>query len=131
MTYIAKPKLHHPALACNKIGFTRRDYEGKISTLCAGCGHDSITAAIVEACWGLSLEPEQLVPARHVLARCIDEDDDRRAVARLHRGQHMTSQQDAAIDPERRTFDDADDDHLALAIDTCGAVQCPGWAPLP
>ena len=42
-------------------GFTRRDYEGALSTLCAGCGHDSITAAIVEACWELSLEPQNLV----------------------------------------------------------------------
>ena len=42
MTYITKPKLHHPGLAKNKLGFTHRDYEGRISTLCAGCGHDSI-----------------------------------------------------------------------------------------
>ena len=35
MTYLAKPKLHHPTLPSNKLGFTRRDYEGKISTLCA------------------------------------------------------------------------------------------------
>ena len=60
MTYIAKPKLHHPALACNKIGFTRRDYEGKISTLCAGCGHDSISAAIIQACWELDIEPHRV-----------------------------------------------------------------------
>ena len=32
-----------------------------MSTLCAGCGHDSVTAAIIEACWGLALHPEQLV----------------------------------------------------------------------
>ena len=44
MTYLAKPKLHHPTLAKNRVGYTRRDYEGKISTLCAGCGHDSISA---------------------------------------------------------------------------------------
>src|ERR1700747_401268 len=60
MTYIAKPKLHHPTLACNAIGFTRRDYEGKISTLCAGCGHDSISAAIIQACWELDLEPHRV-----------------------------------------------------------------------
>ena len=60
MTYIAKPKLHHPTLACNAIGFTRRDYEGKISTLCAGCGHDSISAAIIHACWELSIEPHRV-----------------------------------------------------------------------
>ncbi|HEX7768897.1 MAG TPA: 2-oxoacid:ferredoxin oxidoreductase subunit beta [Dokdonella sp.] len=60
MTYIAKPKLHHPTLACNAIGFTRRDYEGKISTLCAGCGHDSISAAIIHACWELAIEPHRV-----------------------------------------------------------------------
>ncbi|WP_146908023.1 2-oxoacid:ferredoxin oxidoreductase subunit beta [Arenimonas daejeonensis] len=60
MTYIAKPKLHHPTLACNAIGFTRRDYEGKISTLCAGCGHDSISAAIIQACWELDIEPHRV-----------------------------------------------------------------------
>ena len=57
MTYLAKPKLHHPTLPHNKLGLTRRDYEGKISTLCAGCGHDSISAAIVQACWELEIEP--------------------------------------------------------------------------
>ena len=36
MTFIAKPILHHPSLQRNKVGFTRRDYEGRISTLCAG-----------------------------------------------------------------------------------------------
>ena len=56
-----KPKVAHPALPRNALGLTRRDYEGGMSTLCAGCGHDSITAAIVEACWGLSLEPHRLV----------------------------------------------------------------------
>ena len=37
MTYIAKPKVHHPALQRNAVGLTRRDYEGTITTLCAGC----------------------------------------------------------------------------------------------
>ncbi|MFT3897871.1 MAG: 2-oxoacid:ferredoxin oxidoreductase subunit beta [Thermomonas sp.] len=60
MTYLAKPKLHHPTLGCNAIGFTRRDYEGKISTLCAGCGHDSISAAIIQACWELDIEPHRV-----------------------------------------------------------------------
>ncbi len=57
MTYIAKPKVHHPALQKNAIGLTRRDYEGSLTTLCAGCGHDSITAAIVHAFWELSIPP--------------------------------------------------------------------------
>ncbi|MCI3951197.1 MAG: 2-oxoacid:ferredoxin oxidoreductase subunit beta [Burkholderiales bacterium] len=60
MTYLTKPKLHHPTLAKNKVGYTRRDYEGKISTLCAGCGHDSISAAIVQACWELDIEPHRV-----------------------------------------------------------------------
>jgi len=60
MTYLAKPKLHHPTLATNKLGFTRRDYEGAISTLCAGCGHDSISAAIIQACFNIDLEPHRV-----------------------------------------------------------------------
>jgi len=60
MTYIAKPKFHHPGLPKNELGYTHRDYEGKISTLCAGCGHDSITAAIIEACFQLSIEPHRV-----------------------------------------------------------------------
>jgi 2-oxoglutarate ferredoxin oxidoreductase subunit beta len=60
MTYLAKPKLHHPTLAKNRVGYTRRDYEGKISTLCAGCGHDSISAAIIQACWELDIEPHRV-----------------------------------------------------------------------
>jgi 2-oxoglutarate/2-oxoacid ferredoxin oxidoreductase subunit beta len=57
MTYVAKPKLHHPTLPKNKIGYTRRDYEGKVSTLCAGCGHDSISAALIQAFWELDIHP--------------------------------------------------------------------------
>ena len=60
MTYLAKPALHHPTLTRNKVGYTRRDYEGKISTLCAGCGHDSISAAIVQACWKLDIQPHRV-----------------------------------------------------------------------
>src|ERR1700757_2205947 len=60
MTYLAKPKLHHPSLPKNKLGFTRRDYEGKVSTLCAGCGHDSISAALIEAFFELATQPHQV-----------------------------------------------------------------------
>ena len=60
MTYITKPRLHHPSLTTNKVGYTRRDYEGRISTLCAGCGHDSISAAIIQACWELDIEPHRV-----------------------------------------------------------------------
>ncbi|MGA0128209.1 MAG: 2-oxoacid:ferredoxin oxidoreductase subunit beta [Burkholderiales bacterium] len=60
MTFIAKPKLRHPELQRNKHGFTRRDYEGAVSTLCAGCGHDSISAAIIQACYELELPPHRV-----------------------------------------------------------------------
>jgi 2-oxoglutarate/2-oxoacid ferredoxin oxidoreductase subunit beta len=60
MTYLAKPKLHHPTLPKNALGFTRRDYEGRVSTLCAGCGHDSISAALIQACWELAIEPHRV-----------------------------------------------------------------------
>lgn len=59
MTFVAKPKVHHPALKLNEIGLHRRDYEGAVSTLCAGCGHDSVSAAIVQACAELSLPPHR------------------------------------------------------------------------
>ena len=60
MTYLAKPRLHHPDLPRNAIGLTRRDYEGPISTLCAGCGHDSISAAIIQACFELAIQPHRV-----------------------------------------------------------------------
>ena len=45
MSYITKPIAHHPVLPRSTLGLTHHDYEGSTSTLCAGCGHDSITAA--------------------------------------------------------------------------------------
>jgi 2-oxoglutarate ferredoxin oxidoreductase subunit beta len=60
MTYIAKPRLHHPKLPTNELGYTHRDYEGSVSTLCAGCGHDSISAAIIQACFELSVPPHRI-----------------------------------------------------------------------
>lgn len=44
----------------NKLGLSRRDYEGTVSTLCAGCGHDSVTAAIIQAVFELGIEPHML-----------------------------------------------------------------------
>ncbi|HKS06926.1 MAG TPA: 2-oxoacid:ferredoxin oxidoreductase subunit beta [Gemmatimonadaceae bacterium] len=60
MTSITKPKVQHPANLKNQIGRTRRDYEGSMSTLCAGCGHDSITAAFVDAFWQLDIQPHRV-----------------------------------------------------------------------
>src|SRR5271156_676447 len=60
MPSIAKPVAIHPSLHRNELGLTIRDYEGAMSTLCAGCGHDSITAAIVRAFWELSTRPHMI-----------------------------------------------------------------------
>jgi 2-oxoglutarate ferredoxin oxidoreductase subunit beta len=60
VTYLAKPKIHHPSLPTNSLGYTRRDYEGAISTLCAGCGHDSISAAIIQAFFELDIAPHRV-----------------------------------------------------------------------
>src|ERR1700743_171133 len=60
MPSIAKPPIAHPSLKRNELGLTIRDYEGSMSTLCAGCGHDSITAAITRAFWELSTPPHMM-----------------------------------------------------------------------
>lgn len=56
MSYL-KPLFSHPRLPKNKLGYTLKEYEGSLSTLCAGCGHDSISAAIARACYELDIEP--------------------------------------------------------------------------
>jgi 2-oxoglutarate ferredoxin oxidoreductase subunit beta len=59
MTYL-RPNFRHPELPTNDLGYTKKNYEGSLSTLCAGCGHDSISAAIVQACFELSIEPHKV-----------------------------------------------------------------------
>jgi 2-oxoglutarate ferredoxin oxidoreductase subunit beta len=59
MSYL-KPAFHHPSLKKNKVGYLKSDYLGAVSTLCAGCGHDSISGAIVQACYEISVEPHRL-----------------------------------------------------------------------
>jgi 2-oxoglutarate ferredoxin oxidoreductase subunit beta len=60
MTYIRKPKFKNPDLWTNDLGLTHRDYEGSLTTLCGGCGHDSISAAIIQAAVGMSLPPHRV-----------------------------------------------------------------------
>ena len=60
MPSITKPVVTHPSLQRNELGLNIRDYEGSMSTLCAGCGHDSITAAIVRAVWESNIAPHML-----------------------------------------------------------------------
>ncbi len=47
--------------ATNLIGLTKVDYKGLDSTLCSGCGHDSISAQIITACYELGVQPERMV----------------------------------------------------------------------
>src|SRR6202000_750038 len=59
MTYV-RPKFRHPGLPKNKLGYTMSFYEGALSTLCAGCGHDSISAGIIQAAYDLNIEPHRV-----------------------------------------------------------------------
>ena len=60
MASITKPIARHPSMQRNSLGLTLRDYEGGMSTLCAGCGHDSVTAALIHAFWELATPPHML-----------------------------------------------------------------------
>lgn len=59
MTYI-RPEFRHPDLPKNDLGYTTKEYEGSLSTLCAGCGHDSISGSIIQACFELSIAPHRI-----------------------------------------------------------------------
>jgi 2-oxoglutarate/2-oxoacid ferredoxin oxidoreductase subunit beta len=45
----------------NKAGLTKSDYRGLPSTLCQGCGHNSIANQIIAACFELDIVPEKMV----------------------------------------------------------------------
>jgi 2-oxoglutarate ferredoxin oxidoreductase subunit beta len=60
MPSIVKPLIPLSPLPKNELGLTLRDYEGAMSTLCAGCGHDSVTAAISHAFFELSTPPHRI-----------------------------------------------------------------------
>ena len=60
MPSIVKPIITHPGLERNALGLSIRDYEGGMSTLCAGCGHDSVTAAITHALWESDTPPHMI-----------------------------------------------------------------------
>lgn len=59
MSYF-RPEFRHPDLPKNSLGYTKKNYEGALSTLCSGCGHDSISAAIVQSCFELNIEPHRV-----------------------------------------------------------------------
>ncbi|VAV88772.1 2-oxoglutarate/2-oxoacid ferredoxin oxidoreductase, beta subunit [hydrothermal vent metagenome] len=61
MTSFGKPLIRRKFEPTNDLGLTRADYEGAMSTLCAGCGHDSVTASMARAFFRLSIEPHRAV----------------------------------------------------------------------
>lgn len=61
MTSFKKPKILRKNEPLNELGLARADYDGAMSTLCAGCGHDSVTAALARAFFELSIEPHRAV----------------------------------------------------------------------
>ncbi len=50
-----------PTPDLNLIGLARNDYKGRPSTLCKGCGHDSISARIISVAYDLSIKPTHVV----------------------------------------------------------------------
>src|SRR5919205_2594294 len=51
----------NPNTKVNRIGLERADYRGGVSTLCAGCGHDSISSQIIAAAFDLALPPHRII----------------------------------------------------------------------
>lgn len=61
MTSFTKPKIRRKNEPLNPLGLARGDYDGAMSTLCAGCGHDTVTAAIATAFYELAIDPYKAV----------------------------------------------------------------------
>lgn len=55
-----KPSFRHPDLAPNDAGYNKKEYEGAVSTLCAGCGHDSVSNAIIQAFFESNIPPHRI-----------------------------------------------------------------------
>ena len=49
-----------PSTPTNRLGLTKQDYVGAKSTLCPGCGHDAITAQIIQTAFDLNIEPHRV-----------------------------------------------------------------------
>ena len=50
-----------PRVQVNQVGLSRNDYRGNPTTLCQGCGHNSIASQIIAACYEMSILPEKIV----------------------------------------------------------------------
>ncbi len=44
----------------NRLGLSKAEYDGSKSTLCPGCGHNAITAAIIQSAYEMGLEPHRV-----------------------------------------------------------------------
>ena len=49
------------AIKNNEIGLSKADYGGRPSTLCKGCGHNSIASQIIQVAFDLSLKPHEIL----------------------------------------------------------------------
>src|SRR5262245_66221377 len=45
----------------NRINLTEKDYEGAVSTMCRGCGHDAISASVMRAYFESSIDPRKVI----------------------------------------------------------------------
>lgn len=45
----------------NDIGLEKSDYNGRPTTLCQGCGHNSISSQIISACYELNIQPWDII----------------------------------------------------------------------
>jgi 2-oxoglutarate ferredoxin oxidoreductase subunit beta len=52
---------HEPSARVNRVGLTRKDYRGRKTTLCPGCGHNTIFERIIDVADALSLQPAHVI----------------------------------------------------------------------
>src|SRR5678810_738576 len=60
MSTTMQPPTSTPPPKVNRIGLSLAQYKGADSTLCAGCGHDAITAAIIKAFYEYGVDPRRV-----------------------------------------------------------------------
>ncbi len=57
---MTNPSTTKAAPKLNRLGRSKADYKGRPSTLCKGCGHDSITSQLIQAFWEADIDPWQV-----------------------------------------------------------------------
>ena len=50
-----------PGKKVNRIGLETKEYRGTKTTLCAGCGHNSISERLIDACYEMGVDPGQVI----------------------------------------------------------------------